>query len=110
MLNKMKDLAISKTAKIAINTQIEKYGKVSEISLNSKEKSLEMTLILKGENEAFHLSIEKYILSQKEDKHFIQVQGIQTSRLWMSAIAKDYLENKSFSIPNKYIKLLKTLI
>ena len=110
MLNKMKDLTLSKTAKIAMNTQIEKYGKITELSLNSKEKSLLMTLEMRGESSAIELKVDKYILSQSEEKHFIQLQGIQTSRLWLSAVAKDYLENKTFKIPNKYVKVLKTLI
>lgn len=110
MLNKMKDLTLSKTAKIAINTQIEKYVKLTELSLNSKEKSLNMTIEMRGESTAVELSIDKYILSEENEKHFIQLQGIQTSRLWMSAIAKEYLENKTFKIPNKYVKVIKTLI
>ena len=110
MLNKMKDLTLAKTAKIAINSQIEKYGKVTELSLNSKSKSLSLSLALKGETSELEISIERYILSQKNDTYSIQVQGIQTSRIWLSALSKEYIENKNFKIPSKYMKVLKNLI
>jgi len=110
MLNKMKDITLAKTAKIAINTQIEKYGKLSQLSLNSKEKSLIMTLEMRGEDTPIEIKINKYIISQEGEKFFIQVQDIQISRLWLFTIAKDYLEYKKFKIPNKYTKIIKTFI
>jgi len=51
MLKKMKDAALSKGAKIAINSQIKEYGQMLKLNLDSTQKSIEIEVMLDGEQE-----------------------------------------------------------
>ena len=110
MLQKAKDLALSTTIKVAINSQIKSYGELLEFKLNSKLKSVELKLFMKGEHDAFTLTIDKYEFSQKGDDHFVKLQGIKNSRLWLNAISNDFLEGKEFQIPSQYVKVLQVIM
>ena len=106
MFNKMKDMALSKTAKIAINSKIKDYGEVLDIKLDTKNHSIELETLLKGEVEPLTVSIGKYTL--KEDE--ITISGINTSREWINTLAKSYFEEKSFKVPKEYIYILEKIV
>ena len=110
MLQKAKDLALSKTVQIAINNQIKPYGEVLEFKLNSKVKSVDIKLFMKGEHDAFVLSVERYELFKKDEKYFVKLHGIKNSRLWLNALSNDFLEAKEFEVPAKYVKILEVII
>ncbi len=110
MLKKMKDAALSKGAKIAINNQIKEYGKMLKLNLDSEKKSIEMEVMLEGEKEPLTVNVQKYEMTQQGDKHFLKIQGVKTSRAWINTVASSYLEGKTFEIPAEYAKMLKVII
>jgi metal-dependent hydrolase (beta-lactamase superfamily II) len=110
MLKKMKDAALSKGAKIAINNQIKEYGKMLKLNLDSEKKSIEMEVMLEGEKEPLTVNVQKYEMTQQGDKHFLKIQGVKTSRAWINTVASSYLEGKTFEIPAEYAKMLKVVI
>lgn len=110
MFSKMKDTALSKGAKIAINNQIKEYGEMLKLNLNSEQKSIEMEVMLEGEKEPLAVQVEQYELTEEGGRHFLKVHGVSTSRAWINTVAASYLEGKRFEIPAKYVKLLKVVI
>ncbi len=110
MLKKMKDAALSKGAKIAINNQIKEYGKMLKLNLDSKQKSIEMEVMLEGEHEALKVHVKNYEMTEENGKHFLKVHGVTTSRAWINTVASSYLEGKTFEIPAEYAKMLKVVI
>jgi hypothetical protein len=110
MLKKMKDAALSKGAKIAINNQIKEYGQMLKLNLDSEKKSIEMEVMLEGEKEPLTVNVQKYEMTQQGDKHFLKIQGVKTSRAWINTVASSYLEGKTFEIPAEYAKMLKVVI
>lgn len=110
MFKKMKDKALSEGAKIAINRQIEDYGKVQSLYLDSHKKSIELEILLKGELEMLHVYVNNYELSETDDHHQLKVNGVTTSRAWINTVASCYLEGRTFDIPNEYAKIFKVVI
>jgi len=110
MLRKMKDTALAKGAKAAINTQIKAYGKMLKLDLDSKNKSISLEVLLDGETEPLQIEVARYELCEEEGKHMLKVYGVQTSRAWINTVASIYLEGKAFEIPAEYAKLLKVVI
>jgi len=106
----MKDAALSKGAKIAINSQIKEYGEMLKFNLDSTQKSIEVEVMLDGEHEPLKVHIGKYEMTQTDGKHFIQIYGVTTSRAWINTIASSYLEGKAFEIPAEYAKMLKMVV
>lgn len=106
----MKDAVLSKVAKIAINYQIKKYGKMLKLNLDSKQKSIEIEVMLDGEHEPLLVHVKNYMMVEEGGRHFLKVYGVSTSRAWINTIASSYLEGKSFEIPAEYTKMLKVII
>jgi len=110
MIKKMKDTALSKGAKIAINYRIKGYGKMLKLNLDSKRKSIEMEVMLDGEHEPLSVHVRNYEMTEEDGKYLLKVYGVSTSRAWIDTIASSYLEGKSFEIPAEYAKMLKIVI
>ena len=107
MLQAMKDKALSAGAKIAINQQINEYGEIVKLSLNSKFKSMDLEVKLDGESDNLTVQIENYEIT--EDNH-LKVSGITTSRVWINKLASKYLENKEFTVPDEYTQMLRAIV
>jgi len=105
-----KDAALSTGAKMAINNQIKEYGEMLKLNLDSENKSIDMEVMLEGEKEPLKVHVQKYAIMQEGDKHFLKIQGVQTSRAWINTIASSYLEGKTFEIPVEYAKILKVVV
>ena len=110
MIKNIKDIALSKGIKIAINNQIKEYGKMLKFNLNSEQKSIDMELMLDGEKEPLTVNIKSYKLREESGKYFLEIHGINTSRAWINTVASSFLEGKTFEIPAKYAKMLKVVI
>ncbi len=110
MLKKMKDAALSKGAKAAINHYIKEYGKMLKLTLDSEHKSIEVEVLLDGEKEPLLVRVERYELTEENGRHFLKIHGIQTSRAWINTVAASYLEGKAFEIPAEYAKMLKVIV
>ena len=106
----MRDAALSKGAKVAINTYLKEYGKMLKLNLDSKNKSITLEVLLEGEKEPLSVNVERYELTEEQGKHLLKIYGIHTSRAWINAIAGSYLEGKSFEIPEEYAKMLKVIV
>ena len=107
---KTKDVALSTGAKIAINTQIKEYGEMLKFNLDSKNKSIEIEVMLDGEKESLEVKVDKYEITEVDGGHQLRVHGVTTSRAWINVLASSYLEGKSFDIPAEYAKILKVVV
>lgn len=109
MFDKLKDAGISKGAQMAINNQIKEYGKVLRLNLDSKAKSIELEVELKGEKAPLSVSVERYNIIEDSGRHFVEINGVNTSREWINIVASSYLEGKHFEIPAEYAKMIKVI-
>ena len=110
MFGKMKDMALSKGAKISINKQIQAFGEVTVLTLDTQNKSIELDVMLEGELETLHVSIGRYEITGEVGSKKLSVSQISTSRKWINTLAATYLEGKSFDLPDEYAKTIEALI
>ena len=110
MFKKIKDAALSKGVKIAINNYMKEYGEMLKLNLDSEKKSIEMEVMLEGEKEPLTVNVDKYEMTQNGGKYFLKIQGVKTSRAWINTVASSYLEGKTFEIPAEYAKMLKVIV
>ncbi len=106
----MKDIALSKGAKIAINHKVKEYGRMVKLNLDSKSKTIELELMLDGEKEPLNVKVNHYALSEERGKHYLVAEDIVTSRAWINTVASQYLHGQKFEIPEEYAKLLKVVV
>ena len=107
MLQKMKDKALSHGAKIAMNQHIGEYGEIVKLSLNSKFKSMEMEIMLDGEDESVKIQVEHYEITEENS---LRISGVTTSKAWITTLAHTHLEGKTFNVTGEYAKMLKAVI
>jgi len=107
MLEKMKDVALSHGARVAINQQIGEYGEIVKLTLNSKFKSMDMEIMLNGKKESIKIQVEHYEIT---DKNSLRISGVTTSKAWITTLAHAHLEGKTFDVPDEYAKMLKAVI
>lgn len=107
MLQKMKDKALSHGAKMAINQHISEYGEIVKLSLNSKFKSMDMEIMLDGEDESLKIQVDHYEIIEENS---LRISGVTTSKAWITTLAHTHLEGKTFPIPDEYAKMLKAVI
>jgi len=110
MFSKIVD-KVKNIPKDMINKHIlNKYGKMLDLKLDIKNKSIDTNILLNGEDKAILVHIDKYEMIQKADKYFIILYGIHTSREWINLLAKDHIEGKEFIVPSVYASKLKLFI
>jgi hypothetical protein len=110
MIRKLKDSALSKGTRTAINTQIKEFGHMLKFDLDSNTKSISMEVMLKGEKEPLEIHIGCYELFEKSGEYQLRLFDIRSSRSWINTLAASYLEGKAFKIPEKYARVLKIVI
>jgi hypothetical protein len=110
MIRKLKDSALSKGTKTAINTQIKEFGRMLKFDLDSKTKSITLEVMLEGEKEPLEVEVSRYELEEENGKYLLKLYGVKTSRAWINTLVARYLEGREFDIPAEYAKLLKVVI
>ena len=50
--------------------------------------------------------MRNYEIVSEEGRHFILAHDIDMSREWMKALADEYIREKPFEVPAKYMKML----
>jgi hypothetical protein len=76
MFKKMKDAALSKGAKVAMNSYIKEYGKMLKLNLDSKNKSIALEVLLEGEKEPLSVNVQRYELTEENGKNLLKIYGI----------------------------------
>jgi hypothetical protein len=110
MIRRLKDAALSKGSRTAVNSLMKEYGRMLKLDLDSARKCISMEVMLEGEKEPLHIDISRYELTEEEGRHTLKVYGIKTSRTWINTFAAAYLEGKAFEIPAEYARLLKVVV
>jgi hypothetical protein len=105
-----KDRALSRTLEALSRQFVGRYGTLSDIRLDSRERKIELELLLKGESTPVRIFIQRYDILSEEEKSYIVCRDITVSREWMKALAEDFLREKKFEIPHKYAKFLEAII
>ncbi len=106
MIQKMKDVALSHGARIAINQQIGEYGEIVKLTLHSKFKNMDMEIMLDGEEEGVKIQVEHYEITEENS---LRISGVTTSKAWITTLAHTHLEGKTFDVPDEYAKMLNAV-
>ncbi|CAA6825194.1 MAG: Unknown protein [uncultured Sulfurovum sp.] len=110
MFNMAKDIAFSATGKSLLNRKIDRFGKISHLEFDSNKEVIELEVILKGETAPLQVLITGYTLQKIEGKHYLRIQNIKTSREWLNQVVEDYVQNKEFNVPKKYVRLIRKVL
>ena len=109
LLRRSKDAAVALTARVAVNTQLRGIGEVTELSIDTKSKSVRLRLELAGEQEPIEVHVTKYRLSNDGAELRLTIEEATASREWLTIALQEFVVGQGFAIPEKAHTLLKLL-
>jgi hypothetical protein len=109
MFASLKDKTVSFTLKQAVNFKIKEFGEMLNLKLDSQNKTIELELMLLGEKEPLNVKVGSYEISEEDGKFYLIAKDVKTSREWINIVAKNYLENQKFEIPENIAKTIKII-
>ena len=90
---------ITLLAKAIINQKIELYGAMTRLEIDSTNKTIRLSLELKGEPAPIEIEVGAYSLEELDGKILLSIHNITTSREWLTGLANEYLINRRIPVP-----------
>jgi hypothetical protein len=99
MFNRIKDRATGPIAGLFFNVLIKPYGIMTNLQIDSKNKTITCELDLKGESTPLKINCLNYQLVEEGDETFFEITRMDTSREWITVLCDEYLKNRRFKLP-----------
>jgi hypothetical protein len=81
------------------NGPLKPYGEATDVKVNSTNKTVEVTVLLRGEQSPIRLEVQDYEMSEENGKTFVVLKHVTTSRPWMTELAQRFLAGKRLEVP-----------
>jgi hypothetical protein len=99
MFSAAKDAMTGAAARKFVNDRIERYGSVTNLRLDSKAKSVEVTCELDGETSPVTVRINRYEIEESGGKKFFRALKCSCSRPWLERALEDFVVGRRFEVP-----------
>jgi hypothetical protein len=105
-----KDWLVEKTGTAMLNQSVLKpYGTLTRLKLDTAARSLSAEVELNGETQPVIIQIHEYELSEEGESLYFIIKKIETSREWLTALARDFAVDRKFEVPaaaRKYLPMI----
>jgi hypothetical protein len=110
-LNESKDRIVSARLKQIINEELQPYGEILELRVNTLEQCAACSVRLNGESEVLDLELSHFKLIKTGDLRSIEIEGrdMHTSREWLTVLLHDKLGRKTVTLPAQFGWLIEFL-
>jgi len=93
------DSALALGAREYFNRRHGAWGMMTALQIDTKNRKAILDLKLNGETQPLHVNVERFEISTAGGKTFIEITGINTSREWLTVLARDLLKGKKWEVP-----------
>lgn len=101
MFGGIKDSLASTAARSLLTSHIERYGRITDLRIRSKERRIDVELLLDGEELPITVRVNKYrVITHAGGGHALCVEHIAASRPWLQHILEDFVVEKPIPIPS----------
>ena len=100
MFSGIKDSLTSTAAKSLLASRLDRYGKLTDLRIRSREKTISAEILLEGEEQPVSIQIERYRIIGKSGENALVVEGISASRPWLQNLLQDLLVDKPLPVPS----------
>ena len=80
-------------------SRLDRYGKLTELRIRSREKTIVLELELEGEKIPVGIQIERYRTTGRSGEHALVVEKVSASRPWLQNLLEDLLVDKPLPVP-----------
>src|SRR5215831_8533400 len=99
-IGSVKDSGASVALQRWLAREMADYGEVLDFKVNSRARSAELHVRLKGEHEKLTVHVDEYELVAG-DKDYIVVKRARASREWVNAVLRNFVIGKRHEIPSQ---------
>ncbi|MES2659300.1 MAG: hypothetical protein V4689_11840 [Verrucomicrobiota bacterium] len=99
MFTGIKDSLASTAAKSLLASRMDRYGKLTDLRIRSREKTISGELLLEGEEQPVVIQIGCYRITGKSGDFAMTVESITASRPWLQNLLQDLLVDKPIPVP-----------
>jgi hypothetical protein len=110
LLHRGKDASASAILEKMIRERLANYGRISNFTLDSRQKKVRLEMLLHGETEPLNIVIEDYAIVETGGSANFVIRRASASRPWVQRVIDDFLIGRPFLIPEKYSALAKMVI
>jgi hypothetical protein len=110
-LNTAKDGLVAKGVKAQFNKLIRRYGTVLDFRANTADRSVFVSVLLKGEHAPIEIRIHEYALLNSKGQTYLQIDGrkVDTSREWLTKLIRDQVDRQRLVVPENLGWLIQLL-
>jgi hypothetical protein len=99
MISAMKDAMTAKAAQVYVNGRIGRYGKLTGLKIDSRNKTMELVGQLQGEAEPVTVLVERYAIHEIGEKRFVEIKECSCSRPWLANLLNDFALGRRVELP-----------
>lgn len=117
LLDALRDMAVaardagtSYVVERAVAKRLEPYGRMLNLSIDSKSKKIRLEILLKGESEPVAITISEYQLASSAGADFFVIKQASASREWINALLQDFAIDRKLPLPAKYSNVVKSVL
>jgi len=100
MLTGIKDSLTSSAAKSMLASRLDRYGKLTDLRIRSREKTITAEILLEGEEQPLTIHVERYRITGKSGENELVVESVTASRAWLQNLLQDLLVDKAVPVPS----------
>src|ERR1043165_9511692 len=105
-----KDAGSSFIVARAIAHRLQPYGRMLNLSIDSKTKKIRLEILLKGESEPVAVTINEYQVTSAGGADFFVIKQASASREWINALLQDFTIDRKLPLPAKYGNMVKSVL
>ena len=99
MFNAAKAALASRAAQVWVNKLIARYGKVQDLNIDSRRKTVEVSCLLDGEPTPITISIGNYVVETELNKKFVRATDFSCTRPWLQNFLNDFGHRQRIELP-----------
>jgi hypothetical protein len=109
-ITQVKDTGASAAIERWLSKELADYGELLDFKLNSRDKTIEVHVLLKGENEKLTVHIDEYELVSAGEDDYVIIRRAKASREWVDTVLRKFLIDKRHRIPRQYSSMVKLVL
>jgi hypothetical protein len=102
-----KDAAVAFAIRRALNTRLDAFGEITDLSLDAANRRARFRLALHGEREPIDVEVRGYCVERADEGDWLSVDDAVASRQWLTAALHQFVVGRRFHISRKAALVLR---
>lgn len=106
IVSALKEGAVDAAARNYLNKQIQSFGEVTSLQIDSRAKTIALEASLKGESSPVSVRVTQYEVLSTSEAVYLVLKQFEASRPWIGTVLNQYVAGQKLPIPTALRNLL----